>query len=224
LGRFEEGAVVAESPSRELERLVKDLLQDQEMSMRRLAAATGIDVAAISKMLSGKQRVNPEYLQRIAECLKVNPIVLFEAAGFQLERNMSAVEPNLTAICAGLFKDLGWNIQCTRLDIERELQKCEGYANTEEGQLLIVEKFVEKREQLNDSGVFSGVLDEMYAAFLISGISDIERQILGGALLYFIVATDAIPDYLFPVGYMDDAIALDISYKKWKEYQRRLSS
>lgn len=215
---------MAESPSRELERLVKDLLQDQEMSMRRLAAATGIDVAAISKMLSGKQRVNPEYLQRIAECLKVNSIVLFEAAGFQLERNMSAVEPNLTAICAGLFKDLGWNIQCTRLDIERELQKCEGYANTEEGQLLIVEKFVEKREQLNDSGVFSGVLDEMYAAFLISDISDIERQILGGALLYFIVATDAIPDYLFPVGYMDDAIALDISYKKWKEYQRRLSS
>lgn len=215
---------MTESRARALERLVKDLLHDRDMSMRRLAAATGIDVAAISKMLSGKQRINPEYLQRIAECLKVNPIVLFEAAGFQLERNESAIEPNLTAICAGLFQDLGWNIQCTRLDIERELQKCEGYANTEEGQLLIVEKFVEKRQQLNDAGVFSGVLDEMYAAFHTADISTMERQILGGALLYFIVATDAIPDYLFPVGYMDDAIALDISYKKWKKYQHGLSS
>ncbi len=54
------------------------------MSMRTLAALTGIHVATISKMLSGKQRVNPEYLQRISHCLGVQPDVLFAAAGFEI--------------------------------------------------------------------------------------------------------------------------------------------
>ncbi len=32
-----------------------------------------------------------------------------------------------------------------------------------------------------------------------------ERCILGSVLLYFVLATDVIPDYVFPIGYLDDA-------------------
>ena len=34
-----------------------------------------------------------------------------------------------------------------------------------------------------------------------------KRSIIGSALLYFILSTDIIPDYVFPFGYLDDTIA-----------------
>ncbi|WP_343770096.1 YkvA family protein [Oceanobacillus oncorhynchi] len=37
---------------------------------------------------------------------------------------------------------------------------------------------------------------------------------MGGVLLYFITPVDVVPDYIFPIGYMDDAIAVQIALKK----------
>nr|WP_275949849.1 DUF1232 domain-containing protein [Oceanobacillus jordanicus] len=34
---------------------------------------------------------------------------------------------------------------------------------------------------------------------------------MGGALLYFVLTLDLIPDYLFPIGYIDDAIAVQLT-------------
>ena len=68
-----------------LEETVKNLLRERSLSMRQLALLTGINVATISKMLTGKQRVNPEYLQKMAHHLSVPPAVLFTAAGFDVE-------------------------------------------------------------------------------------------------------------------------------------------
>jgi uncharacterized membrane protein YkvA (DUF1232 family) len=33
---------------------------------------------------------------------------------------------------------------------------------------------------------------------------------MGSALLYFILPVDVIPDYIFPIGYLDDAIAVQL--------------
>lgn len=35
--------------------------------------------------------------------------------------------------------------------------------------------------------------------------------ILGGVLIYFIIPADVIPDYTFPIGYIDDAIAVKLT-------------
>src|SRR5699024_11462619 len=37
--------------------------------------------------------------------------------------------------------------------------------------------------------------------------------IMGSALLYFIIPVDVIPDYVFPMGYIDDALAVKIALK-----------
>lgn len=58
-----------------LEATVKNSLRERSLSIRQLAPLTGIHVATISKMLFGKQRVNPIQLQKIAEQLCVAPEV-----------------------------------------------------------------------------------------------------------------------------------------------------
>ena len=99
----------------------------------------------------------------------------------------------------------------TKRDIEQELAKYETYAMTEEGQEMIVEKFPDKRRQIVGAGPFVEELDEIYSRFSQSDITMEERCILGSVLLYFVLATDVIPDYIFPIGYLDDALAVQIA-------------
>jgi uncharacterized membrane protein YkvA (DUF1232 family)/lambda repressor-like predicted transcriptional regulator len=193
---------------------VKTLLQERFMSMRKLAALTGIHVTTISKMLTGKQRLNPEYLQRIAHCLGVRPEVLFAAAGFEIggagATEAGNSDPSVKIIQEILDHLKDQTQRFTKRDIEQELGKYETYAMTEEGQEMIMEKFPDKRRQIVGAGPFVEELDEIYIRFSRDDISMEERCILGSVLLYFVLATDVIPDYVFPIGYLDDALAVQI--------------
>lgn len=187
------------------------------MSMRQLATMTGINVGTISKMVTGKQRVNPEYLQRIAQTLSVSVDILFKAAGFDVEtvRTHEIRRDASTNMMNELLEYLGHNKQSfSPSEIERELDKYEGYAKTVEGQDLIIEKYPEKRNQIVGSGTFVDDLDFMYERFVQEDISKEESAILGSGLLYFVLATDAIPDYVFPIGYVDDVLAMRITRKR----------
>lgn len=190
-----------------LEDTVKSLLKRQSMSLRTLGKRTGIDVASISRMLSGKQKVNLEYLQRIAVELEVTSDELFRAAGFDISRTTSQDSIDFV-------RELLNGQTFSKQSIELELTKYEDYARTNEGANLIVEKFPEKRQQVPGSGTFLEQLDEMYNGFLTSN-SEEERSILGSGLLYFVLSTDMIPDYIFPIGYLDDALAIQIVWNRF---------
>ena len=212
---------VVNDSAKRLEDTVKTLLQERYMSMRKLAALTGINVATISKMLTGKQRVNPEYLQRIAHCLGVHPEVLFAAAGFEIgagateARNGDSSVKMIQEILDHL-KDQTQHF--TKWDIEQELTKYETYVMTEEGQEMIREKFPDKRREIVGAGPFVGELDEIYRIFSQEDISMEERCILGSVLWYFVLSTDVIPDYLFPIGYLDDALAVQIARERLSRF------
>lgn len=190
-----------------LEETVKNLLRERSLSMRQLALLTGVNVATISKMLAGKQRVNPEYLQKMAHHLSVPPAVLFTAAGFEVDTSLGNIQD--------ILQHVGFNAdQLNKRSIEQELMKYEVYAGTSEGQELIIEKFPDKRKHIYGSGPFLEDLDEMFDRYLNSEMSEKERKILGSGLLYFVLATDAIPDYMFPIGYLDDALAIQITRER----------
>jgi uncharacterized membrane protein YkvA (DUF1232 family)/lambda repressor-like predicted transcriptional regulator len=198
-----------------LEETVKGLLQNRALSMRRLASLTGINVATISKMLAGKQRVNPEYLQTIAQHLSVPPATLFAAAGFNIETMSIQSEDTSMTHIEEILRRTGLQAhQFSRLSIQQELTKYDGYAKTAEGHELIVTKFPEKRKQISGSGPFVDDLDKMFDRYLETDVSDEERIILGSGLLYFVLSTDAIPDFIFPIGYLDDALAIQITYDR----------
>ncbi|MCL6442813.1 MAG: helix-turn-helix domain-containing protein [Alicyclobacillus sp.] len=195
-----------------LEEAVKTLLRRRSMSMRQLAAATGISVSTISKMITGKQRVNLDYLRRIAEALGVPPLSLAEAAGLPLiTEPMAPADGDGQALMNALLEYLGLgNLNVLRTEIERELEKYEAYAQTEEGQQFIAEKYHAKRGQIQGIGHFLRDLDDIYDRFSRPDTPEDERRILASGILYFLLATDAIPDYLFPAGYLDDAIAMQM--------------
>jgi uncharacterized membrane protein YkvA (DUF1232 family) len=65
-------------------------------------------------------------------------------------------------------------------------------------------------KQVGGVGPFIEHLKQMHTKFLEGDITKAERDILGSALLYFILSTDIIPDYVFPIGYLDDAIAVQL--------------
>ena len=98
--------------------------------------------------------------------------------------------------------------QCTTDRVEQELSRYEQYAQTEEGQRIIREGFPAKVNQVSGAGPFIEQLKQMHEQFCTDDITPDERTILGSALLYFILSTDIIPDYVFPIGYLDDAIAV----------------
>ncbi|SIT13865.1 helix-turn-helix domain-containing protein [Alicyclobacillus vulcanalis] len=214
-----------------LEETVKTLLQQKSMSMRQLAMATGISVSTISKMISGKQRVNLDYLRRMADALGVPPQTLAEAAGVPWMQgpgtsrrpprgDMASHETELDALLRYLGLE---HLEDLRLDIEKELDKYEAYAETDEGRQLIAEKYHAKRGQIQGVGGFLRDLDDMYERLTHPATPASERRILASGILYFLLATDAIPDYLFPAGYLDDAIAIQIVQERLSRARRNRS-
>ncbi|WP_249226533.1 DUF1232 domain-containing protein [Alicyclobacillus mengziensis] len=197
----------------QLEDTVKSVLKKRSMSLRTLGKRTGIDVASISRMLSGKQKANPDYLQRMAVELGVPSDELFRAAGFDVGRATSADSIDFV-------RELLNGQRFSKQAIELELTKYEDYARTNEGVNLIVEKFPEKRQQVPGTGPFLDQLDQMFIDFLKSN-SDEERSILGSGLLYFVLSTDVIPDYIFPIGYIDDALAIQIARDRFSRFSAR---
>jgi uncharacterized membrane protein YkvA (DUF1232 family) len=201
-----------------LEEAVKKLLKEQSLSMRQLASLTGINIATLSKMIRGKQKINPEYLQRIAKQLSVAPHTLFAAAGYDIGTSTNPPITGSFDYISEILKNVGYD-SFSKQTIERELSKYDSYVKTSEGHELIVEKFPLKRKQIFGSGPFIDDLDEMYRRYLLPETSEEERFVLGSGLLYFVLSADAIPDYLFPIGYLDDALVVQITKDRLDKIQ-----
>jgi uncharacterized membrane protein YkvA (DUF1232 family)/DNA-binding Xre family transcriptional regulator len=192
--------------------LLKTALRERSLSMRKLSALTAIDTATISRIASGKQPANARHLQRIAHALNLPLGQLFSAAGFEVENPRQEIASDIHAVVDNIQDVLKssnlFSEQCTSDRVEQELFRYEQYARTEEGEQIIRDDFLAKVNQVSGAGPFIEQLKQMHKQFCDDDITPEERTILGSALLYFILSTDIIPDYVFPIGYLDDAIAV----------------
>ncbi|GAA3404963.1 DUF1232 domain-containing protein [Paenibacillus hodogayensis] len=196
--------------------LLKTLLQERSLSMRKLGGLTGIDVATISRIAAGKQAAKAGQLQKIADNLNVPVGLLLEASGLKLNGPdaPSDLQRSVDSIQETLAGSDWFDVRYTTVQVERELANYERYARTEEGRRLIHDGFAAKMQQVDGMGPFIEHLQTMYETFSKTGTSEDERALLGSALLYFILSTDIIPDYLFPIGYLDDAIAVHLTLRR----------
>lgn len=183
---------------------LKSCLKSQSISMRKLSKLTGIDTATISRIINGKQSANINHMEKFSKSLKIPMEILLKSAGYDIGKS----ENNLSEILNSL------NYKCDIKKIEEELNKYEQYALTNEGKKVIYNNFKDKIESVNGSGFFVEKLKRMYHEFLKEDISREKRSIIGSGLLYFILSTDIIPDYVFPIGYIDDITALDLVDKR----------
>lgn len=194
--------------------LLKALLKERSLSMRKLSALTGIDTATISRIANGRQQAKPNHLQKFAHHLGVPTNKLFKAAGFDVEvqqdEQHSDIHASVDTIQEVLVSSNLLDQHYTTERVQQELAKYEQYALTKEGQKMILEEFQTKVDQVRGAGPFIDQLRHMYERFCKNTVTTKERALLGSSLLYFILSTDIIPDYVFPFGYLDDAIAVQL--------------
>ncbi|TBL73067.1 DUF1232 domain-containing protein [Paenibacillus thalictri] len=201
--------------------LLAHLLKERSLSMRRLSKLTGLDTATISRIVSGKQQAKPEHLRLFALHLGVPTLQLFAAAGFDVEPGPWNGSADIHASIQGIKETLQsthlLDRQFTADLVKKELNKYEKYALTEEGEGIIRGGFAAKVESVNGVGPFIDELKQMYSQFCNEENHSERRAVLGSALLYFILSADIIPDYVFPLGYLDDAMAVQMALEKLNE-------
>ncbi len=198
-----------------LSSLLKELLKERSLSMRKLSELTNIDTATISRISNGKRRATPEHLQKIANCLGVPIDDLFVAAGYPIgqrqERQNSDIHSSIDSIQSILESSELYNQPFSIESVEQQLVNYQQYSQTEEGKETILNGFEKKLRKVGSIGPFISQLKEMFERFRLRNGTPAELAIIGSALIYFIISVDVIPDYIFPIGYLDDAIAVNLT-------------
>jgi len=199
--------------------LLRELLKERSLSMRKFSELTGIDTATISRIINGKRNATPQHLEKFADCLDVPLINLFEAAGYAIEQRQevseqdSDIHKSVDAIQSLLKSSNVYDDEFSVSHVEQKLESYGLYAQTEEGKNSIHKDFDEKIKSVGSIGPFISKLKELYEKFSLGKGTLFELTVIGSTLLYFIIPVDVIPDYLFPIGYLDDAIAVQLTTK-----------
>lgn len=194
--------------------LLKELLKEQSLSMRKLSELTEIDTATISRIINNKRKANPEHLQKFADCLNVPVADLFVAAGYSIdqrpENRHSDIHSSIDSIQNILESSDLYNNKFTIESVEQQLTNYQQYSQTEEGKDTILKSFGDKLMKVGSIGPFINHLKDLFERFRLKRGTPVELVIIGSALIYFITSVDVIPDYIFPIGYLDDAIAVNL--------------
>lgn len=190
--------------------MLKELLKERSLSIRKFSELTKVDTATISRIINGKRKATPDHLQRFADCLEIPTSELFVAAGYLMDQKQSNIQTSIESIQDFLNSSNFYTKKFSAESVEQELARYEQFSQTEEGKEIILQKFEDKLQKTDSIGPFINQLKDMYKKFLSKKTTTRELALIGSALIYFILPVDVIPDYLFPLGYIDDAMAVQI--------------
>ncbi|MBU8727644.1 MULTISPECIES: DUF1232 domain-containing protein [Bacillus] len=202
-----------DSKTTELGTLLKERLQQRSLSLRELSTYTEIDKATLSRIMNGKRKPTLNHLQRLSDSLNLSLDQLLAAAGFPIKNEKAHSDTFIQAVeeIETTLKDQEvYDGTFSQTKLKQKLNEYETYSQTNEGKETISAKFEKKMETLNGIGPFLQHLKDMYSLFMTGRGTSRELMLMGGALLYFIMPVDLIPDYIFPIGYIDDAAAVKI--------------
>jgi uncharacterized membrane protein YkvA (DUF1232 family)/DNA-binding Xre family transcriptional regulator len=195
--------------------LLTRLLKQQSLSMKKLSELTDIDPATISRIIHGKRKATPNHLQKFADVLEVPISELFAAAGYPINENIGKqysddFHSSINSILEILKCSKAYNKTFTMDSVKQQLDDYTQYAQTKEGRESILKNFEKKLQKVGSIGPFIDHLKDMFLKFSRKQGTPFELALMGGALLYFISPVDVIPDYIFPIGYLDDALVVSI--------------
>lgn len=183
--------------------LIKAILREKNLSMRQLAKETGINVSTISRIINGKRKATLEHLKAISFSLNV-PL-----SDLVSDKNNETTELVSFKSVLALLKEMKLPIEDFTPDqLKENIQKYQQESSTKEGRATILHQFQSKLSEIGGQGPYIQELEIMYQTFKEKKSSKKELLLMGSALLYFIASIDMIPDYLFPVGYLDDALVI----------------
>ncbi|PTX58290.1 uncharacterized membrane protein YkvA (DUF1232 family) [Melghirimyces profundicolus] len=97
--------------------------------------------------------------------------------------------------------------------VENFLEPLKKTAETPEGKRKIIDEFNDKVRRVGGIQQVIDKLKLLYRYFRDPGTHRAQKALAGAALLYFIIPTDVLPDFLPIAGYVDDAAAVAIIWK-----------
>jgi uncharacterized membrane protein YkvA (DUF1232 family)/DNA-binding Xre family transcriptional regulator len=199
----------------ELDLLLKPILKEQSLSLRQFSEQTGIDKATMSRIITGKRKATPEHLHKIAKCLNIPLHELYSAAGYPIEteklKQISDIHSSIDSIQHMLTSSELLSKPFRVEQVEKQLDDLKSYSQTPEGTSKIIQNFDPKLKKVGSIGPFINELKGMFDRFRLRKGTPAEIAIIGAVLIYFIIPVDVIPDYIFPLGYLDDAISVKLS-------------
>jgi len=209
---------VEEQKKNQLGALLKEHLRKRSLSLRELSERTQIDKATISRIINGKRKANLNHLQRFSDSLGVSFDELITAAGYTMEKKQDNDRPDIHSSIDEIEDVLQtsnvYDRSFTMEELKSKLTEYQQYSQTEEGKRTIQDEFEHKVEKVSGIGPFLTRLQDMYFRFTTGRGTPREMLLIGGALLYFIAPVDVIPDYIFPIGYIDDAAAIQLVFNQ----------
>lgn len=198
-------------------RRLKELLDERGISLRQFSSETDIDKATVSRIINGKRKANIVHINTFAECLDVPLNELLHAAGYSVNAEDPADTSDVSLSADEIYQTLTetdfYNNDFSVDEVRQHLKQYEHYAKSEKGRETILGQFEKKIEKVSGEGPFIEHLKEFYTQFTEGKAANYKLCIMGSALLYFIIPVDVIPDYVFPMGYIDDALAVKIALK-----------
>ncbi|UOQ50403.1 helix-turn-helix domain-containing protein [Gracilibacillus caseinilyticus] len=184
--------------------LVKKQLKETNTSMRELAKETAINVSTISRILNGQRKATLNHIHAISNCLN---IPISELLTMEQNKGESIAQQfhNIRVI----IENMGFSVkEFTFTALQDNLHKHQLKGATEKGRTTILNDFKAKLSELSSQGPLIEQLKSMFQSFKENAGTKQDILLIGGALLYFITSTDMIPDYLFPVGFLDDGFVV----------------
>lgn len=194
--------------------LLKKVMKDRNLSMRKLAQLSGIDSATISRIINGKRKANLNHLEKLSGSLQIPLSTLLVAAGYRVENKegeqlASNQDLSMDYIRLALESSSQVTGEPFTMDtVNQLLIKFQEESDTAIGRKTILNRFKEKVTKLSGVGPHIHQLEKMYEMFRLRKGETKQLLLIGGALLYFICTIDAVPDYLFPFGFLDDVLVV----------------
>ena len=196
---------------------LKEIMNERGISIRKCSRETGIDKGTISRIINGERKANIQHLNKFSIALEVSLTELLHAADYVTDPVESPGSSELQSSIDGIQKTLKesnyYDENVSIDEVHQKLTQYENYADTEEGQRTIHNQFNKKLDKAGYGGPFIDQLKDFYHHFEEGKKPGYKLALMGSALLYFIVPVDVIPDYIFPIGYLDDAVAVKIVLK-----------
>lgn len=197
---------------------LKEMLHDKGYTMTKLAKECEIDKATVSRIANDKQQPNINQLKSFSKVLEVSMTKLLKAAGHEIVEEALTPKEEKQVYDFSNDEDILNFTNLIKSDelvkkVEMEFNKCIDYIQTDEGKNVLKESFDKKVNNVESKGKFVDKINELYTIFCNSKLDSQTYIIIGAALLYFVITLDIIPDYIFPIGFIDDMIAINLIYK-----------
>lgn len=180
----------------EIRENIQIYIKENTLSLRDFSTLVDIPISTLSRILNNKQKINLNHLNKLNKVISVKK---------------DKDEEFFTEGITELLKSTNYSSKDgLSYEISKEFNKCKEFSSTKDGSRMIRSEFPQKIDSIKGVGPFVDSFKKLYNEYIKEVPFSAKAILIGAVLIYFITPIDAIPDYLFGIGYIDDMLILQL--------------